>query len=354
MPKQYEISKPVLVTGATGYVAGRLVEALLKEGFTVHATVRNPENQKKVLYLNQIAEKAPGHLNFFKADLLNMDDFNKAMQDCRVVFHTASPFTLRIKDPQKDLVDPALNGTRNVLQQASNIPSVKRVVVTSSCAAIYSDNIDLHLKGKDILTEDDWNEGSSLNHQPYSYSKTVAEREAWRIAEQQDHFQLVTINPSLVIGSGINPYATSETFNLFKNMGNGKMKMGVPHLEMGVVDVRDVARAHIEAGFNPKAHGRYITSGHNTSLFEIAQILREHFGDKYPFPKREVPKWLVWLTGPLMDSSITRQFITKNVDWPFRVDNRKSIEDLGMTYRPLKDSVIDLFQQLLDSGQVSP
>jgi dihydroflavonol-4-reductase len=162
--------------------------------------------------LNALNDKASGILRYFETDLLDEGSYAKAMQDCEVVFHTASPFTRDVEDPQKDLIDPAQLGTRNVLEQANTTGSVKRVVVTSSCAAIYGDNADLNEVESDRFAEADWNSSSSLEHQPYSYSKTLAEREAWKIAEAQDRWRLVVVNPSLVVGPGINPFATSESF----------------------------------------------------------------------------------------------------------------------------------------------
>ncbi|MCF8366464.1 MAG: NAD(P)H-binding protein, partial [Bacteroidales bacterium] len=101
-------TKPVLVTGATGYVAGWLVKKLLDEGFTVHAAVRNPDKKEKVAHLDQMAKTAKGSLKYFKSDLLAKGSYAKAMKDCELVFHTASPFVLEVKDPQKDLIDPAV------------------------------------------------------------------------------------------------------------------------------------------------------------------------------------------------------------------------------------------------------
>jgi dihydroflavonol-4-reductase len=272
------------------------------------------------------------------------------MQGCELVFHTASPFTIAVDDPQKDLIEPAQLGTRNVLEQANRTPSVKRVVVTSSCAAIYGDNADLEDLGRDRFTEEDWNTSSSLNHQPYSYSKTLAEREAWKIAEAQDRWDLVVINPSLVLGPGINPFATSESFNLFRQFGDGTMKSGVPAYYIGAVDVRDVAEAHMKAGFTPSAKGRHITSAHDSGFVEIGEILRGRFGDEYPLPKRRLPKWMVWLVGPMLDKSLTRKAVARNVGHPWRADNSKSLRELGISYRPLETSVTEMFQQMIDNG----
>ena len=349
---QLDKDKPVMITGATGYVAGWIVKKLLDDGLTVHAPIRNPENPEKVKYLNQIAANAPGEIKYFKADLLDDGSYAEAMAGCEAVFHTASPFFIDVKDPQKELVDPAQLGTRNVLEQVNRTTSVKRVVLTSSCAAIYGDNADLQNTPNGVFTEEIWNTSSSLEHQPYSYSKTVAEKEAWKIHDQQNRWDLVVINPTLVIGPGINPYATSESFNLVKQFGDGTMKAGAPRIGFGVVDVRDLAEAHCRAAFTPEAKGRHITSGHNSDLFDLAQALIEKYGDAYPIPRKAMPKWLVWLVGPIFNKAMTRKGVSLNVNLPWKGDNSKSVRELGMHYRPMEESMNDFFQQMIDSGLV--
>ena len=281
---------PVMVTGATGYVAGWLVSKLLEEGFTVHAPVRSPDDDLKLKYLNKLADKFPGSIKYFKADLLDQGSYAEAMVGCELVFHTASPFVIDVKDPVKELIEPAKLGTRNVLEQANKTPTVKRVVLTSSCAAIYCDNKELEEDSKQEFTEEDWNTNASVNHQPYSYSKTLAEKEAWDVLGKQDRWDLVVVNPSLVIGPGINPNSTSESFKLIKQFGDGTMKTGAPDWGIGVVDVRDLADAHFNAGMIPEASGRYIISAYNTSFLEMAKPLRQHYQDKYPFPKKNMPQ----------------------------------------------------------------
>ena len=193
---RYDTAAPVLVTGATGYVAGWLTKRLLAEGFTVHAAVRDPDNAEKLAHLRALERDLPGRLKFFRADLLKDGSYTEAMQTCRVVFHTASPFASVVNDPQRDLVDPALNGTRNVLSSANRTETVERVVLTSSCAAIFGDVADVALAPDGILTEDVWNTSSNLDHQPYNYSKTLAEREAWRIAGSQARWRSVRRCPA--------------------------------------------------------------------------------------------------------------------------------------------------------------
>ena len=192
-------SAPVVVTGATGYVAGHIVKKLLTEGLTVHATVRDPSNKDKLKYLDALGEKLPGSIKYYKADLLNDGSFDEAVKNCELVFHTASPFKLEIKDPQKELVTPAVNGTQNVLQSVNKSKTCKRVVLTSSCASIIGDAIEC--EDREYTDETQWNTTSSLRHQPYSYSKTMAEKTAWEINEGQNQWDLVTINPCLLYTS---------------------------------------------------------------------------------------------------------------------------------------------------------
>lgn len=348
--KHINKDKPILVTGATGYVAGRIVKKLLDEGFTVHAPVRNPTDKEKLKYLNAIAEKAAGKIIYFQADLLKPDSYDEAMKGCELVFHIASPFINTVKNPQRDLVDPALLGTQNVLASVNKTDSVKRVVLTSSCAAIIGDAIDCQQLPNGLATEAYWNTSSSVDHQPYQYSKVVAERAAWEINQKQDRWDLVTINPSLVIGPGLNPFATSESFNIVRQIGDGSMRFGIPDISIGVVDVRDLAEAHILAGFTPAAQGRHIISAQNTDLLTLAKILRKKYGSAYGFPTHYLPKWLVWLAAPL--AGFKRKMISKNVGYAWRVDNTKSIKELGVHYRPIEESIVDMFQQMIDSGVV--
>ncbi|MEI7664023.1 MAG: aldehyde reductase [Bacteroidota bacterium] len=340
-------SKPVMVTGATGYVAGWIIKKLLDEGITVHATVRNPGNKKSLEFLDALAAKAKGTIRYFKADLLTDRAFDDAMAGCELVFHTASPFTSKIKDPQKDLVDPALKGTKNVLESVNRTASVKRVVLTSSCAAIIGDAKNCLGYPGGIATEEQWNTTSTVGHQPYSYSKTVAERAAWEMAKTQNRWDLVVINPSFVIGPGINPDATSESFSLVRQLGDGSMKSGVPSFSIGVVDVRDLAEAHFKAGFIPEAQGRHIISAENTDFLSLSLFLQKKFGDSYPFPKKIVPKFLIWLIAPM--AGFKRKMIRLNVGYPWLVDNTKSIRELGMKYRPAGESIVDFFSQMVDS-----
>jgi dihydroflavonol-4-reductase len=345
---------PVLVTGATGYVAGWVVKRLLEAGCTVHAAVRDPGDTKKLAHLHALGATTPGSLRFYAADLLHDGSYADAMQGCATVFHTASPFVLNPKDAQRDLIDPAKLGTANVLQQAAKTPTVRRVVLTSSYMATIGDNADMTEGGKAGVTEEDWNTTSSPTHQPYAYSKTIAERTAWEIAESQSQWKLVTINPAFVMGPGVSSHATSESFRFIKDLTGGKFASGIPNFCMAFVDVRDVADAHLNAAFLPGAHGRYLISAVNASLPHMANLLKREFGGQgFSLPKRIVPKALAWLIGPLLDGTLTRKAVARNVNHPLILDNSKSRRELGLSYRPLTETMRDMVQQLLDAGVIA-
>ena len=351
MNMQIDTTRPVMVTGATGYVAGWIIKRLLDEGLTVHATVRDSADQNKRAHLDQAAAAAPGTIRYFDADLLEQGAFAEAMAGCSIVFHTASPFVVNVSDPQRDLVDPALLGTRNVLEQANSTPSVERVVLTSSVAAIYGDNADVAETANGQFTEEHWNTTSSLDHQAYSYSKKLAEEEAWRIHDQQDRWRLVCINPALVIGPGLNPRGTSESFRLIKQLGNGTMAAGAPRWGFGLVDVRDVAEAHLRAAFLPDARGRHIIFAESKDFLEMGRLLQPHF-PRYPLPKFALPKAMAWLFGPFANKAMTRKIVSRNVGYRFMADNSKGIRELGMSYRPAEESLREFFQQLIDAGRL--
>lgn len=341
---------PVLVTGATGYVAGPLVARLLEAGVQVHATVRDPSRTERLAYLRALAEAHPGELTFFAADLTQEGSFHEAMQGCRVVFHVASPFVMSVEDPQRDLVDPAVNGTRYVLDAVNDTPSVERVVLTSSAAAIYGDAIDLESTPRGVFDEEVWNTSSSLTRNPYSYSKLLAERKAWEMADAQDRWRLVVCNPAMVLGPGLKIHTGSESFQLMKRLVDGSLG-STPALPLGVVDVRDVAEAHLRAAFLPDAHGRHLLVGTNTSLPEMGKALEARWSS-LKLPKRVVPRWLIWLVAPMF--GLTRGFVHRNMGRRWQADTTRSREALGLTYRPLEETLGDFAAQLVEEGVVTP
>ncbi len=352
-------SSPVMVTGATGYVGGVLVQQLLEAGLTVHCPVRDPTNKSKIKHLQDL--NGGDKLKFFKADLLEERSYVESIKGCSVVFHVASPFIFDVPSgkEQEMLLDPAIKGTLNVLESATDESSVKRVVVTSSVAAIASDGTDCRVFRKrtgKMSNEENWNESASIDFKPYSYSKTQAEKAAWNYVKENDcSYDLVVCNPSFVMGPGVKVHETSESYIFAKNLGTGFVKSGCPDMGMVIVDVRDVARGHIAAGFLPSeivAGQRYILNGSNTNFFEMAKVLWEDYPN-HPLPKRNapIPKWLFWLVAPLV--GVTRSFVYRSVGRYEEHDNSKSLRDLELgEYRSLKESMVDMFAQCIESGYI--
>lgn len=349
-----DTSSPVLVTGATGYIAGVLIRDLLQKGVTVHGTVRDPSQTDRLQYLKDLADESTstGSLKFFQGDLTDPGSFAEGMKGCSIVFHTASPFAMKVDDPQKDLVDPAVQGTRNVLNQATKTPSVKRVVVTSSIGAIITDASDSSKAPNQTVTEDVWNMTASLDYQPYFFSKTMAEHAAWEVAGSQTQWTLVTINPSFVMGPGLKYHASSESFTTIKALGGGEMGPIIPRFGVALVDVRDVAQAHTAVAFNDSAKGRFIISGHNTDFPTMAETLRVKYAEEYPtIPSKVMPKTLFKIMGPLIPGAgLSRRYIVNNVDHPMNFDTTKSQTELGMEYRSMDVTLQEMFQQLIDAG----
>jgi len=342
-------SKPVLVTGGSGYLASWIIKMLLEKGINVHATVRDPSKTDKVEHLEALPTASTGKLKLFEANLLETGSFDESMQNCELVIHTASPFLLtKCKNPEEALIRPAKEGTRNVLESATKNPTVKRIVLTSSVAAIYGDCVDIKSTPGGTFTEKEWNVTSNAKHHPYAYSKTVAEKEAWAIVEEQDRWDLLVINPGWILGPSLSKRTDSASIKTMIEFGNGTYRRGVPKLWNGIVDVRDAATAHIKAGFTPEASGRHILVSEEITLLDIAAILRRHFGDAYPFPRKEAPKFLFWLIAPIFGR--TRKYVTRNVGIPIKFDNAYSKTDLNMSYMPVEQTIRDHFQQLLDDG----
>ncbi|KAE8687294.1 Ferritin 4 [Hibiscus syriacus] len=199
----------VCVTGASGSIGSWVVSLLLARGYTVHGTVRNLKDGKETKHLESF-EGAASHLRLFQIDLLDYDSLAAAINGCVGVFHLASPCSVdQVQDPQKELLDPAIKGTLNVLTAAKEL-GVKRVL---------------------------W----------YPISKTLAEKAAWEFSKEKG-LDVVVVNPGTVMGPNIPPipwfkdsFGCTETYQDFF---------------IGSVHFKDVALAHILVYENKSATRR--------------------------------------------------------------------------------------------------
>ncbi|MEU6507176.1 NAD-dependent epimerase/dehydratase family protein [Streptomyces sp. NPDC046942] len=332
----------VAVTGGSGFVGSHLVRRLLERGYRVHATVRNRADARKVRPLWDLQEAFPGQLALFEADLLREGAFGQAFHGCTTVFHVASPFLMpeRIRDGRRDVVDPALLGTRNVLAAVQRTAEVHTLIFTSTVGAIFGDYSDVLAMDGQVLSERYFNTTSTVANNPYHYAKTVAERAAWEAEAVQHRWRMVSVNPGLILGPSFTPASDSGSLFLLDELFQGYFCYGAPDFSFTTADVRDVADAHIAAAENPAAKGRYIVAAETMASFhEMSRIIRAHHPYDLRLPRTRLPHWPVRVLGPAF--GLTQDYIRKHLGIRFRVDNSRSIQELGLVYRSLEETLID-------------
>jgi len=335
------MSSPIAcVTGGTGFLATELIAQLLKRGYRVRTTVRSLAN-KNVACL-QALPGASLSLELHEADLLKQGTFDECMVGAEYVFHTASPFvTAGITNPQAQLYAPALDGTRNVfgsiarsIQESGVRP---RVVFTSSVAAIFGRPADK--PADQSFNEDDWNTSSCAEGNPpndgidlYRYSKLIAEKEAWALAEAQ-RIDMSSICPSFIVGPPRGAYSASESLRYMREALEGEV---LPHRpETPLVDVRDCAQCHIAAAETPAAAKlRFITSSERpVARSAVLRALQAKHGQ----------------TLQLMDDGEPPEPASSR-----KIFRSKTMPLLGVTLRDPIESLLDMAEAMLRLGAVKP
>ncbi|KAJ0682887.1 putative cinnamyl-alcohol dehydrogenase [Helianthus annuus] len=320
--------KVVCVTGASGYIASSLVKLLLDCGYTVHATVRSLDDPNKTQHLLAL-DGAKERLSLFEANLSVEGSFDSAVDGCLCVFHTASPVLLSVDDPQIQLIDPAVKGTFNVLKSAAKVQSLKRVVLTSSMSAVMFGS---RLLEHGVIMDATWFSDPLICEQKklwYPLSKILAEDAAVKFANENG-LELVFINPGYVIGPFFQPTLNITSEGIMSLIKNEKevMSNGIYRL----VDVRDVARAHILAFENPEANGRYCMVGNVVRSIEIMKIVEK----LYP---------------SLGDS---KRYKDEKCDEPLPYNvSRAKVESLGVNFTPVEVSIKDTIESLKEKNLLS-
>jgi nucleoside-diphosphate-sugar epimerase len=320
--------RSVCVTGASGYIGSWVTKMLLDEGLNVHATVRTLDRNDKNKHLFLMQETYP-KLKLFQANLLEPESFMPALEGCDTLFHTASPvIILNIKNPEEQLLRPAVEGTVGILSELIKIPSMRRVVLTSSIAAVAGGADSKGSGNNGYYTEEDWNE---IPNHPYYKSKTMAEKSAWEIAKQQSQWTLTTLNPGLVMGPSLSKRTEGMSVGFMKDLLSGKYPLFAPNLSFSCVDVREVAKAHILAA--KTGMGRHIIVNKSISIVNIGKILKSHFPRRWYLPIWTLPNFLIRCLAPLL--GIDKEFLERNLGREVHFDNKKSVK-LGVQYRGLK------------------
>ncbi|XP_068644405.1 anthocyanidin reductase ((2S)-flavan-3-ol-forming)-like [Aristolochia californica] len=267
--------KTACVTGANGYLGSLLVKQLLDKGYVVHATVRDPGNQAKVSHLLNL----PGseRLKIFRADLTIEGSFDDAVRGSDFVFHVATPVFIDSKEPENEMIKPAIQGTLDVLRTCAKTKTIKRVVLTSSSAAVTVHGEEEHDR---VTSEECWADVEFLvSKKPrnwgYRVSKTLAEKEAWKFAAE-NQIDLISVVPVLTSGPSLTPDIPNRVILALSLLTGNDLALKARQLICGsipLVHVDDVCRAHIFLAEKESASGRYICCAANTSVPELAEFL---------------------------------------------------------------------------------
>jgi len=317
--------KVVAVTGASGFIGAHIVKACLQKGLCVNACVRNKDDPKNKFLVNMAKDVEQGRLHLFSADLGAEGSFDVAFANADAVIHAAAQVDpAHVKDPMKDMVEPSTKGTLNVLKSVNKSSNIQHYVHTSSIAAV-----GFYARPS---TEEDWNQGT-IHDSPYNFAKTEAEKLAWRETESKP-FAVTCINPTLVLGPCLAKHHTKASPYVFRQAlyGNPFQNMMMP-----MVDVRDVARAHVEALLHPEAGGkRFIVDGDGSNAMTVNDLLQKC---RTLFPK--------WQFSDAQGSGPDKQ------QEGFRMtDNSRSKAVLGLKYTCLEETIRDSVLSMVENGWV--
>jgi dihydroflavonol-4-reductase len=330
----------ILVTGGSGFIGGWCVIRLLQQGYTVRTTVRSLTRENSVRAALGKVVDAQDRLSFYAAALTSDAGWDAATSGCDFVLHVASPVTLSQPKNPDELIAPARDGTRRVVEAAIKA-GVQRVVLTSSVAAA-SRNAKLV---ESVSDETVWTDLNDPNVSAYARSKTLAERMAWDlIASSGGATTLVAVNPSVVLGPVLSG-DYSASVQVVERMLSG-MVPGIPRLGFNFVDVRDVADLHILAMIAPEAAGqRFIAAGTFGWMADLAILLRARLGDAAnKVPTRRVPDFLVLLAA-LFNKELRTAVPRLGQKRDFT--SAKAQATLGWRPRPLEETVLDCARSLI-------
>lgn len=345
-------SKLTCVTGASGFIGTHVVRELLTRGYTVRGTVRDASDERKTAHLRAIAEElgAADRLELHSADLLVDGAFDDIIAGCSSVYHVASAVFLTAKDPQREIVDPALKGTRSVFTSIVKAGTVTGVGLTSSIAAILSSAP----RTSHTYTEADWADDAGLDNNPYGLAKRLAEKAAWEVRDslpEAERWDLVVVNPVLVTGPVYAKVHLRSSTSVVRDVMRGSFK-GCPALAFGLVDVRDVTEALIggvEAGGKT---GRYILHTESLWMKDLATTIAAAHPE-LKVPTRSLPNFVLYIAA-LFDKRLTWGFLRRNLGVMNKIDHSKVLAELLPTLRDARTSVLDTARSMLGAGFVKP
>jgi nucleoside-diphosphate-sugar epimerase len=336
--------QPVVVTGASGFVGSHIVKELLDHGYRVRGTVRSPDRVRSEGHLTGLTGSE--RLELVAADLNEAGSYDQAMDGVEYLIHTASPYVVSVSDPKRDLIDPAVLGAASVLESAGAAGSVRRIIVTSSFAAVTD-------QPEGRYDESIWNTSSSLRRNPYYYSKVLAERAAWDFAAAHGGIRVISMNPTLVIGPSLVP-SLNESNGVLAGYTTGQYP-GIVSLRYGLVDVRDVATAHRLAMETDNASGRYLCTAGVWSMRQIVEFARGTGLNLARLPSipldNPIGNFVVIAAATFLRRG-ARSYLRTNIGRAFEIDTTKIRSELGMTFRPIEDAIVETYLDLRRWGHI--
>eukprot|EP00051_Salpingoeca_urceolata_P022986 m.384035 g.384035 ORF g.384035 m.384035 type:complete len:357 (+) comp20048_c0_seq8:3246-4316(+) len=333
----------VLITGASGFIASHIIDRLRHSGrFRVRGSVRCRTRASLVAHL---PTTGPNPVELVEANLLLDEGWAHAVQGCSHVIHTASPFPSKAPtDGGKALIETAVQGTLRVLRACAAEPSVTRVVLTSSIAAV-APGMPTSSKGQPhVFDDEDWSELTLAD--AYVKSKTLAEKAAWEFVERLpagQRLELCVINPGVTLGPLLSP-ARGTSAELLLSLLNGRLPM-LPQISWSIVDVRDVADSHVRALTSPAAAGRrYLCVAGTCTFADMARVINEHFRHRgVSVATRVAPKPMLWLAS-FFDSGLA--WVFPRVGLLEMFDAHKIQLELGVVFRTQQDTLVDMCNSL--------
>ena len=325
----------VVVTGASGFIALHCVRELLEQGYRVRGTVRSLGSEAALR--RALLPLEPGErLSFAQAELLSDAGWSEALAGARYVLHVASPVPKARPKDDDELVRPARDGALRVLR-AARVAGVARVVMTSSMAAIGSGRVH---DGKHVFDERDWSDlGRPMG--AYEKSKTLAEQAAWEFARGEGRgLELVTINPTYVLGPSLTK-AENASNEIVGKLVRREVP-GLPRLQFPLVDVRDVAKAHVLAMTAPAAAGeRFIVTSETVWYADIAATLK---AEGFRVTTRVIPDFVTRFVA-LFDPTL--RLISPRLGRRSLISNEKAKRELGWSGRGMREMVLDTARNML-------
>jgi nucleoside-diphosphate-sugar epimerase len=327
----------VLVTGGSGFIAGWTIVELLRQGYDVRTTLRSPTSEAGVRR-SVGSQVAIDRLEFALADLTRDDGWAAAVAGCDHVLHIASPLGREAPKDRDALVEPARGGTLRVLKAASDA-GVERVVMTSAAAAARERG------STEPSTEAIWADPEDPLLDPYRRAKILAELAAWEFMRSTNgRTTLTTILPGGVFGP-ILPGGDPASVWVLRQMLTGKPPRLI-NLGLKIVDVRDLAKAHVAALTAPDAPGeRFLCTGTFLWMPEIARILRDGLGDQGDkVPTKVLPDWLI---PPLSLVMPQLRMFRHDIGQRRDASDSKAEAILGFRSRPPEVTLVDCARSLI-------